>query len=147
MFTLLRRILCLVIIGAFAFVAVALWSGGEKFRKIGRETGGAVQKGSERLAEKADRIKEKKDATTSTIKKWTGKGSPGQTEETPGGRDRAGQKKETKDTGVEDEKTPGKKDAEEEEKGFFRGLMETAWGKIKKLVREKVSDDERPHKN
>ncbi|MFO0754511.1 MAG: hypothetical protein U0411_14450 [Thermodesulfovibrionales bacterium] len=147
MFTLVRRILCLVLIGALAFLIIALWTGGKEFRKLGRETGGAIRKGSERLAEKADRIKEKRDETTSAVKKWTGKKPPGDREGAPEEEGRTGRKKEAQGSGAEDEKASDADDAGSAEKGFFRTLLETAWGKIKEFVREKVSDDERPHKN
>lgn len=153
MFILVRRTLCLALIGAIAFLVVALWSGGKELRKLGRETGGAIRKGSERLAEKADRIKEKRDTTTSTIKRWTGKESSGGGKGSPEEEDRTDmkatqkveRKKEPQDSGAGDGEAPGKGDTSSGERGFFRTLMDTAWAKVWKFVREKVSADERPH--
>ncbi|MEW6117345.1 MAG: hypothetical protein AB1553_10650 [Nitrospirota bacterium] len=72
MCTLIKRILCISVIGVIAFLVIALWSGGEKFRWFGEKTGGAIRKSSEELGEKADAIKETKDTATEKIKKWTG---------------------------------------------------------------------------
>lgn len=65
MFKLLRRLLCLAIILGIIFIAIAVFSGGERFRWIGS----ILKIKTDKVAEKADSIKK---ATEDTI--WgTGK--------------------------------------------------------------------------
>lgn len=68
---LIKRIICLPVIALIVFLAVAMWSGGEKFRWLGRKTGGIVERTTEKLGSKADEIKGKKDAAAGLIKKLT----------------------------------------------------------------------------
>lgn len=68
---LIKRIICLPLIALIIFLAVAMWSGGEKFRWLGRKTGGIVERTTEKLGSKADEIKGKKDAAAGLIKKLT----------------------------------------------------------------------------
>lgn len=71
---LVKRLLCLALIGAVAFVAVALWKGGEPFRRLGSTTGGALQKSADELGERADTIKGRRDETERKVKTLTDKG-------------------------------------------------------------------------
>ncbi|HSB51164.1 MAG TPA: hypothetical protein VLD40_00765 [Dissulfurispiraceae bacterium] len=70
MLKILARIGCLTVILLIAFVFVALWGGGDFFRKVGETTGGYIQKGAETLAEKADEIKGKADRTKGKVRDW-----------------------------------------------------------------------------
>jgi hypothetical protein len=67
----IKRIICLLVVGVSVFFALALWSGGEKFRWFGEKTGGAIKESSEKLGEKADEIKGKKDEAAKTMEKFT----------------------------------------------------------------------------
>src|SRR5208283_368677 len=69
---LIKRVVCFLVTALIVFFAIALWSGGEKFRWFGEKTGGAIKESSEKLGEKADEIKEKKDEAANTVKKITG---------------------------------------------------------------------------
>lgn len=70
----IKKILCVIIIALILFIAITIWGkGGEKFRWIGQMTGGIIQKGAERLGEKADTLKEKADAMEKKVKGWTHK--------------------------------------------------------------------------
>ncbi|GAB4406389.1 MAG: hypothetical protein OHK0032_01370 [Thermodesulfovibrionales bacterium] len=53
MLKLLRRLICISTIVIVVFVAISLWSGGERFRWFGRK----VEQQSERVGEKADMLK------------------------------------------------------------------------------------------
>jgi hypothetical protein len=70
MFKLLTRLGCLSVIVLIAFFFLALWGGGDYFRKVGELTGGMIQKGAEVLAEKADQIKGKADKTKQKMGDW-----------------------------------------------------------------------------
>ncbi|MGD0282021.1 MAG: hypothetical protein ABSB95_06630 [Dissulfurispiraceae bacterium] len=67
-----KRIACLTVTALIVFYAIALWSGGEKFRWFGEKTGGVIKENSEKLGKKADEIKERKDEAARTVKKITG---------------------------------------------------------------------------
>jgi hypothetical protein len=55
----LKRVGCLTMICLVLFVGIAIWGkGGEKFRWLGKKTGGIVRQGSEKLAETADDIRD-----------------------------------------------------------------------------------------
>ncbi len=56
---LLRRITCLLVVSAVAFVVIALIEGGDPFRRVGREAeraGKFIHEKSDQLAERADRL-------------------------------------------------------------------------------------------
>ena len=67
-----KRIISLIVIALVVFFAVALWSGGDKFRWFGEKTGGAIKDSGEKLGKSADAIKKEKDKAAETIKKLTG---------------------------------------------------------------------------
>lgn len=73
MFKLIKRTICFLVIAVIVFFAIALWSGGEKFRLLGEKTAGAIKETSEKLAERADEIKGKKDEAVRGIEKFTGR--------------------------------------------------------------------------
>jgi|GEM_PF-475741 len=73
---LIKRVVCFLVTALIVFFAVALWSGGEKFRWFGEKTGGAIKGMSEKLGEKADEIKQEKDKTVERIRKLAGRGEP-----------------------------------------------------------------------
>jgi hypothetical protein len=74
MIKLIVRAGCLTIIAAVAFVAIALMSGGEKFRWFGEKVGGIVKKGTGELGEQADRIRDTGEKVKKTVDKVTGPG-------------------------------------------------------------------------
>ncbi len=66
----LKRIVCLAMIGLVLFIGIAIWGkGGDKFRWLGKKTGGIIRRGSEKLAETADEIRDK---ALKDFKKWAG---------------------------------------------------------------------------
>lgn len=69
---LIKRAICLIIIASVGFLAVALWSGGDKFRSIGRKTGGFLERTCDDLGDKADAIKGRKDEAAGVVKKLSG---------------------------------------------------------------------------
>ncbi|MDP2168015.1 MAG: hypothetical protein Q8J64_06765 [Thermodesulfovibrionales bacterium] len=69
MFKLIKRIICLSIISAIAFVVISFMSGGKVFRWFGE----TVNKKSEQAAEKADKIKETTQNVKDTVKESTEK--------------------------------------------------------------------------
>ncbi|MBF0558200.1 MAG: hypothetical protein HQL08_05420 [Nitrospirae bacterium] len=69
---LIKRIICLLMLALIVFVVIAFWSGGEKFRWFGKKTGGIVEDTGEKLGNKADEIKGKKDQAEGVLKKLTG---------------------------------------------------------------------------
>src|SRR5271169_6016009 len=73
MFKLIRRIICLLVIAVIVFIVIALRSGGDKFRWFGEKTGGVIKESSEKLGQKADEIKGKKDEAFRSMDKFTGK--------------------------------------------------------------------------
>jgi len=68
----IKGIICLLIITAVVFFAIALWSGGEKFRWFGKKTGSIVEDAAEKLGNKADEIKWKKDEAAGILKQLIG---------------------------------------------------------------------------
>src|SRR5208283_2700317 len=73
MFKFIKRIICLLVIAGIVFFAIALRSGGEKFRWFGEKTGVAIKETGEKLGERADEIKGKKDEAVRSIEKFTGR--------------------------------------------------------------------------
>lgn len=65
MFKLIRRLIFLFIIAVIVFVAISLYSGGEKFRWLGKK----VERESERVGDKADKLKEKSETVMKGIEK------------------------------------------------------------------------------
>lgn len=65
MFKLLRRLICILILAAIAFVVISVLSGGEKFRWFGKN----VEQRSEKVGEEADKLKEKSDKVLKGIEK------------------------------------------------------------------------------
>ncbi|NTU42825.1 MAG: hypothetical protein HGA78_07185 [Nitrospirales bacterium] len=56
----IKRIICLVMISLILFTGIAIWGkGGDKFRWLGKKTGGFIRQGSEKLADKADQLRDK----------------------------------------------------------------------------------------
>lgn len=75
MFRLLFKVIFLCIVAAIVFVALSIYSGGEKFRWFGKK----VEQQSEKVGEKADKIKQGSDKvikgieqTTEKVKEFTG---------------------------------------------------------------------------
>ena len=75
MFKLLFKIIFLCIIGFIVFVAISVYSGGEKFRWFGKK----VEQQSEKVGNKADKIKKGSEKvikgieqTAETVKEFTG---------------------------------------------------------------------------
>ncbi len=75
MFKLLFRIIVLCILALIVFVALSIYSGGERFRWFGKK----VEQESEKVGEKADKLKEGSEKvmkgieqTTETVKEITG---------------------------------------------------------------------------
>lgn len=62
------RIGCLTVLLAIAFFAVSVWKGGDVFRQAGSKTGGVIQKGTKKLGEKADLLKDKADTVRDKVK-------------------------------------------------------------------------------
>lgn len=128
---LVKRVLCFAIVGGIAFVALALWSGGERFRWFGEKTGGAIQKSTEELGERADAIKGKRDATEKKLKEWTGKAEEAIEGKKTGERrhaDDPSPKKRSAKTGEQSG------DAAAEEKSFMATLR-SWWQKIAGLAK------------
>jgi len=72
MFKLIKRIICFSVIAVIVFFAIALRSGGDKFRLVGEKTGGVIKDSGEKLGKSADEIKKEKDKAAETIKTLTG---------------------------------------------------------------------------
>jgi hypothetical protein len=82
MIRLIKRLVLCLTFALILFFVLALWSGGDEFRRFGEKSGGAIRKGAEQLGEKADAIREARDKTVSRIKKLSGSGEEG-TEDVP----------------------------------------------------------------
>lgn len=55
----IKKLICLAIIGLMLFIGITIWGrGGDKFRWIGEKSGGIVKKSADILADKADEYKE-----------------------------------------------------------------------------------------
>lgn len=83
MFRLLFKLIFLCIVAGIVFVAVSIYSGGEKFRWFGKK----VEQQSEKAGEKADKIKQGSDKvikgiekTTEKVKEFTGNKDSGKDE-------------------------------------------------------------------
>ncbi len=75
MIKLIVRLIFLAIVAGIIFIALAIYSGGEKFRWFGKK----VEQQSEKMGEKADRIKQDSEKvikgvekTTEKVKEFTG---------------------------------------------------------------------------
>ncbi len=68
----IKKIICFLVIGVIVFILISLRSGGEKFRWFGEKTGGAIKESSEKLGERADEIKGKKDEAAKYLEKFSG---------------------------------------------------------------------------
>jgi len=74
MFSLIKRLIGILMIAAVLFLLLSLWKGGKPFRWFGKKSeqaGEAVREKSNQLAEEADKIKKKTDNVTDTTKKVT----------------------------------------------------------------------------
>lgn len=69
MFKLLFKVIFLCIVAAIVFVALSIYSGGEKFRWFGKK----VEQQSEKVGEKADKLKEGGDKVMKGIEQTTEK--------------------------------------------------------------------------
>jgi|SRR5208283_3682647 len=122
MFKFIKRIICLLVIAGIVFFAIALRSGGEKFRWFGEKTGVAIKESSEKLGERADEIKGKKDEAVRSIEKFTG-----------------GVKEETKDRSAgaskEKERKPENGSAEEDGNKTAGNSQRTLWDRILEKIR------------
>ena len=66
----IRLILCPIMISLIVFLGMALWSGGDKFRELGEKAGGTLETISEKLADKADEIREEVKGKKKKIDEW-----------------------------------------------------------------------------
>ena len=70
----IKKLICIAIISSILFAGITVWGkGGDKFRWIGEKTGGIVKKGTDRLADEADRLRNKAESVKEKVKEWTGK--------------------------------------------------------------------------
>ncbi len=69
MIKMIMKLIFLCILAAVVFIALSIYSGGEKFRWFGKK----VEQESERVGEKADRIKKSTDSVVKGIEKTTEK--------------------------------------------------------------------------
>jgi len=67
------RCIKLTIILLVGFFAMALWSGGNKFRDIGEKAGGVIETACDKLADQADEIREKVRGKKKKIDEWKSK--------------------------------------------------------------------------
>lgn len=64
------RCVKLIIILLVGFIAMALWSGGDKLREAGEKAGGVLQTACDKLADRADEIREKVRGKQKKIEEW-----------------------------------------------------------------------------
>src|SRR5208337_1736295 len=119
---LIKRVVCFLVTALIVFFAVALWSGGEKCRLFGEKTGSAIKETGEKLGERADEIKGKKDEAVRSIEKFTGR-----------------DKEETKDRSAgaskEKERKPENGSAEEDGNKTAGNSQRTLWDRILEKIR------------
>lgn len=124
----IRRTICLSIVLWMAFICVSLWSGGEKIRSIGDKTGGIIKTGINKLGDKADKIKEKKDNAVRRVKEWSGSDKDDEEDDVPPpnkkGSDAGRGKSSERRKGVGDEG------------GFLREMWDSILEKVKEWKKE-----------
>jgi len=131
---LISRVVGFLAAALIVFFGVALWSGGEKFRWFGERTGSTIREISEKLAEKADEIKQEKDQTVERIRKLAGRGEPAVDYEQYMQPDR---KREgvSPDTSKEGLKEPVARRAKEDGNKTARNSRHTLWDSILEKIR------------
>jgi len=122
MFKLIKRTICLLVIAVIVFFVIALRSGGEKFRWFGEKSGGVIKETSEKLGQKADELKGKKDEAVSTIEKITG-------------RDKKDTQDASSETSKEQERKPETGSAEENGNKTAGNSQHTLWDSIVEKIR------------
>ncbi len=134
MLKLIKRFVCLLLTALIVFFAIALWSGGEKFRWFGEKTGGAIKDTGEKLGERADVIKRQKDKAAETIKKLTGgdeKAGDSDQGKQPG-KKRKGASYEASKKDTDEPETGG---GEEDGKDMTGNSQHTLWDRILEKIR------------
>jgi hypothetical protein len=70
----IKKLICIAIISSILFAGITIWGrGGDKFRWIGEKTGGIVKKGTDMLADEADRLRDKSEAFKEKVEVCAGK--------------------------------------------------------------------------
>ena len=122
-----------MVIALIAFFAVALWSGGDKFRWFGEKTGGAIKESGEKLGNSADVIKKEKDKAAETIKKLTGGKTAGDSEQdNQPGKKHKGALRETEKEDIKEPDAGGDKEDGNKTSG---NSQHTLWDRILEKVR------------
>ncbi len=131
---LIKRVVCFLVTALIVFFAVALWSGGEKFRWFGEKTGGAIKESGEKLGKRADFIKKEKDKAAETIKKLTGgdkAAGDSEHDKQPGKKLKGA----SPETSKEDTKEPETSSGEEDGNKTARNSQHTLWDRILEKIR------------
>jgi len=149
MFKLIKRIICFSVIAVIVFFAIALRSGGEKFRWFGEKTGGAITESSEKLGQKADEIKGKKDEAVRSIERFTGtdkdEAQRGSSElskriEKAAGRDKEEAQVTSPETSKGKERKPEQGSAEDVGNETTGNSQHTPWDTILKKIMALIKD-------
>jgi hypothetical protein len=131
---LIKRVVCFLVTALIVFFAVALWSGGDKFRWFGEKTGSAIKDSGEKLGERADVIKREKDKAAETIKKLTGSDEKAgdSASDKQLGKKRKGASPDTSKEDIKDTETGGGKEDGNE---MARNSRHTLWDSILEKIR------------